>query len=66
MEDKCHVAFDFALQKGLSSFDSLPGGGNLDEDSLSAHACMLIESDDPLGPLNSRSLVEGETSIHFS
>ena len=66
MEDKSHVALDLALQKSLSCFDSLPGGGNFDKDSLSAHTRVLVEGDNSLRPFDSSSLVEGEASIYFS
>jgi hypothetical protein len=59
MEDKGHIAFYFIFVKGFPGFDSFPSGGDFDEDSISAHACLLVESDDSFGALDSLDLVEG-------
>lgn len=47
----------------LGSLDTLPGGGNLDEDALLGDAGILVETDDLLGLGDGGLLVEGETGI---
>lgn len=63
-EEKGEVAVD-ALDslEVLGSLDTLPGGGDLDEDALLGDAGILVETDDLLGLGDGGLLVEGETGI---
>ena len=63
-EEKGEVAVD-ALNglEVLGSLDTLPGGGDLDEDALLGDAGILVETDDLLGLGDGGLLVEGETGI---
>lgn len=47
----------------LGSLDTLPGGGDLDEDALLGDTGILVETDDLLGLGDGGLLVEGETGI---
>lgn len=65
MEDEGHIALDLVLQQGLTCLDALPGRGQLDQDPVGAHARLLVEGDDALGPPDGLVLVEGQPRINF-
>jgi hypothetical protein len=66
VEDKGHVALDFALEEDLGCLDALPGGGDLDKDSAGVCSRLLVESEDALGPFYGFSFVETERGINLS
>lgn len=49
--------------KVLGSLDTLPGGGNLDEDAILVDTGLLVETNDLLSLGDGGLLVEGETGI---
>ena len=62
-EKESEVAVYFISLESFSSFDSFPGGRNLDEDLFSWNVVLLVQSDESLGLLNRGLLVEAESGV---
>lgn len=65
MEHKCHVALDLIFLEGLPSHNSFPGGGNLDQNFGSISPLILVQLNNPFGPLDGGFFIEGQFGINF-
>ena len=65
MENQGHVDLYVAFGQDLGCFDSFPGGGDFNQNSVRADSSLLVKSDDSLGPSHGFIFVEAEGSIHF-
>jgi len=62
-EEKGHVTVDTFGLEHLGSLNTLPGGGNLDEDTVLGDASILVEGDQAAGLRDGGFNIETETSI---
>lgn len=59
VKDKGHVALYLGFEEFLACFDALPGGCDLDQDSLRVNSTLFIQRNKPSGTLNRLGSVKG-------
>ena len=65
MENQGHVDFDVAFGQDLGCFDSFPGCGNFNQNSVRADPRLLVKGDDSSGPSHGFIFVEAEGGINL-
>ena len=65
MENQSHVDLNVAFGQDFCCFDSFPGGGNFNQNSVRADSSLLVKGDDSLGPSHGFIFVETEGGINL-